>query len=79
MLRSVKEYTQHGDIILLHDTRPNTYKAIPLIAQYLTDNGYLMVSIEELAFMEGVTMEPNMVYARYADGQYDERKDSNLN
>lgn len=79
ILRSVKEYTQHGDIILLHDTRPNTYKAIPLIAQYLTDNGYLMVSIEELAFMEGVTMEPNMVYARYADGQYDERKDSNLN
>lgn len=79
ILRIVRQHARHGDILLLHDTRGYTYSAIPLIASYLDSKGFLMVTIEELAWMEGVHMEPNIVYARFLDGQYDERKDSNLN
>lgn len=76
---TVRKYTRHGDIILMHDSREVNHKAVPLIAQWLTDNGYLMVSVEELAWAEGVTLEPNIVYARFDNGQYNERRDSNLN
>ncbi len=76
---TVRQYTRHGDIILLHDSRTVNHKAVPLIAEWLTQNGYLMVSVEELAWAEGVTLAPNVVYARFDQGQYNERRDSNLN
>lgn len=79
ILYSVRKYAQDGDIILLHDTRPNTRKAVPLIMEYLDNNGFMTLTVEELAWMEGVTLAPNTVYARFLDGRYDERKDSNLN
>ena len=79
ILRPIWQYTQDGDIILMHDVSPNTHQAIKLIAQYLEDNGYLALTVEELAWMEGVRLEPNVIYARFFEGQYNERKDSNLN
>lgn len=76
---TVKKYTRDGDIILMHDSRTVNHKAMPLIADWLTSNGYLMVSVEELAWAQGVTLQPNIVYARFFEGQYNERRDSNLN
>ena len=76
---AVRDFAQHGDIVLMHDTGEILHTAVPLITDYLTQNAFLMVTIEELAWAEGVKMEPNVVYARFMDGQYDERKDSNLN
>lgn len=38
-----------------------------------------MVSVEELAWAQGVALAPNIVYARFFEGQYNERRDSNLN
>ena len=79
ILSIIREFTCHGDMILLHDSRTNTPLAVPLVAHYLADKAFLMVSVEELAWAEGVHMEPNVVYARFLDGRYDERRDSNLN
>lgn len=76
---TVRKYARHGDIVLMHDSRDINHKAVPLITQWLTEQGYLMVSVEELAWAEGVTLEPNIVYARFDNGQYNERRDSNLN
>ncbi len=79
IIYTVKDYAQHGDVILMHDTGEILNTAIPGMTEYLTDNGFLMVTIEELAWAEGVSMEANTVYNRYFQGRYDERPDSNLN
>lgn len=79
ILYSVRKFAQDGDIILLHDTRDNTHKAVPLIADYLDSQGYLTLTVSELAWMEGVKLEPNQIYARFLGGRSDERRDSNLN
>lgn len=76
---AVRDFAQHGDVVLMHDTGEILHTAVPLITDYLTENAFLMVTIEELAWAEGVQMEPNVVYARFENGQYNERKDSNLN
>ena len=39
---------QPGSIILMHDVHQTTIDALPLILQYLTEQGFEMVTIEEL-------------------------------
>ena len=75
---SLRNNVKDGDIILSHDSNAEFHKAIPLMAEYLKNNGYLMVSIEELARANGIIMQPNEVYFRYVDGDYSPRLDSNL-
>lgn len=76
---SVRNNAQDGDIILMHDTGLQMFKAVPLIARWLTDNGFLMVTVEELAQAQNVKLEPDVVYHRCFEGDYAPRKDSNLN
>ncbi|MDD3335949.1 MAG: polysaccharide deacetylase family protein [Eubacteriales bacterium] len=65
---SVRNNTTDGDIILMHDSGLQMYKSIPLIADYLLNNGYLMVTLDELAAYQGVMLQPNGVYHRLDDG-----------
>ncbi len=75
---SIRNNVQDGDIILMHDTGKYLHKAVPLFTEYLWDNGYMMVTVEELARANGVAMEPDTVYYRFFEGQTDVREDSNL-
>ena len=75
---SVRNNVRDGDLILCHDSGAELYKAVPLMTEYLKKNGYLMVTVEELARANGVIMEPNVVYYRFIDGDYSKRTDSNL-
>lgn len=74
---SVRNNVQDGDVILMHDSGAELYKAIPLMADYLRQNGYMMVTVEELAHRNGVTLMPNKVYYRFLDGETGKRTDSN--
>jgi len=74
---SVRNNTIDGDIILCHDSGAELYKAIPRIANHLRSNGFMLVTVEELAHANGITLEPNVVYHRCLDGVYDKRPDSN--
>jgi len=51
---------------------------VPLMTEYLKKNGYLMVTVEELARANGVIIEPNGVYFRFFNGETAARPDSNL-
>lgn len=75
---SVRNNVQDGDMILCHDSGAELHKAIPLISEYLKKNGYLMVTVDELARANGVTLEPNGVYFRFFNGETAARPDSNL-
>lgn len=75
---SIRNNVQDGDIILMHDTGKFLHKAIPLFTDYLWDNGYMMVTVDELSRANGVTMEPATVYYRFFEGQTNKREDSNI-
>lgn len=64
---SVRNNIDDGDIILCHDTGLQLHKAIPLFAEYLTENGYMMVTLDELARYKQKALEPNGVYHRFDD------------
>lgn len=75
---SIRNNVMDGDIILMHDTGKYLHKAVPIFTEWLWDNGYMMVTVEELARMNGVAMQPDTVYFRFLDGQTDVRLDSNM-
>lgn len=76
---SIKKNAREGDIILMHDTGNITHTAVPLFGKWLWENGFMPVTVEELAWEHGVKPEPNKVYFRFFEGKTDERKDSNTN
>ncbi len=76
---SVRDFVRDGDIVLLHDVSLHLHEAVPLICAYLDDQGFLTVSVEELAWANGIRMMPGVVYHRLSDGVYSERRDSNVN
>ncbi|MBO2517396.1 MAG: hypothetical protein CW338_09020 [Clostridiales bacterium] len=59
---------KNGDIILMHDIKTNTMTSSELVAEYLYEQGFMMVTVEELSRCEGVHMEPNRVYYRFCNG-----------
>ena len=75
---SLRNNVADGDMVLCHDSGENLHKAIPRMTDYLKKNGYLMVTVEELARANGIIMQPNEVYYRFIDGDYSKRPDSNL-
>lgn len=77
IMANVRRHTGEGDIILMHDTGETMYKSIPEVARYLWGNGFMPVTVEELAAAQGVKTEPNIVYHRFYQGDFSERRDSN--
>jgi len=55
-----------GGIVLLHDTRKNTTMAIPAIAELLREEGYMTVTVDELAAIRGIVLEPGVLYHQLA-------------
>ena len=76
---SLRTYVQEGDIILMHDTSPHMFEAVPVWAESLTEKGFMMVSVAELAAAQQVQPENGKVYYRMLDGVYTDRDDSNTN
>lgn len=51
--------TQPGSIILMHDIHQTSIDALPSVIQYLQNNGYTLVTVDEL--LEG-QLEPHRIY-----------------
>ncbi|MDY5731491.1 MAG: polysaccharide deacetylase family protein [Eubacteriales bacterium] len=66
---SVRDNVKDGDIVLMHDTGFQTHLAIPLIGEWLTQNGYYMVTLDELAAAYGVQPLANEVYWSFREGE----------
>ena len=75
VMNKVKNKIQDGDIILCHDTKNNTPESARQIARYLQEEGYLLLTIDELFAKDGVTLEKKHVYYRCTDGDTSMRKD----
>ena len=68
--KNVKEY----DIILCHDTGSRLHKAVPIFGEYLTNNGYMMVTLEELLAAQETQAKPNVVYWSFLEGENSEAR-----
>ncbi|MDO4482937.1 MAG: polysaccharide deacetylase family protein [Clostridia bacterium] len=74
IMSAVKDQISDGDIILCHDIKDNTPDAARAICQYLQEQGYMLVTIDELFAKDGVTLQPDTVYYRCVDGKTDIKK-----
>ena len=62
VLSVVKELTKDGSIILMHDIKDNTPESGRLAAEWLYQNGYMCVTVEELFIQYQEEMIPNKIY-----------------
>lgn len=68
VMNTVKKQISDGDIILCHDIKDNTPESARQICEYLAENGYIMLTVDELFAKDGVELEPDKVYFRCTDG-----------
>ena len=68
VLNTVREQISDGDIILCHDIKDNTPASALAIANDLAEEGFMLLTIDELFAKDGVTLEPDTVYFRCVEG-----------
>ena len=66
---SVRNNVQDGDILLCHDTGSHLYEAVPIFGEWLTENGYMMVTVDELARAWNVDPVDSVVYWTFREGE----------
>lgn len=54
--------SKDGDILLMHDIREKTEIGSETFLREMTKMGFMFATVEELLYMHGYTIEPNMVY-----------------
>ena len=62
VLSVLKTEVKDGSIILMHDIKENTPDAARAVVDWLKQNGYLCVTVEDLALQYGQHLQPNRVY-----------------
>ena len=68
VLSSVKKKIADGDIILCHDIKENAPESTRRIVNYLEEQGYIFLTVDELFAKDGVELKSGEVYYRCVDG-----------
>ena len=68
VLSSVKKKIADGDIILCHDIKEYAPKSTRRIVDYLEEQGYIFLTVDELFAKDGVELQVGEVYYRCVDG-----------
>ena len=76
VMSKVKKAIQDGDIILCHDIKDNTPESTRQMVRYLEEEGYMLLSIDELFAKDGVELQPDTVYYRCVNGDTSKRPDT---
>jgi len=58
LVNRVLSDVQDGDIVLMHETRPETLQALPAIVQGLQARGYRLVTVPQLMEASGYPLAP---------------------
>ena len=64
ILKTVREETRSGSIILMHDIQDNTPGSVKDVVAWLHDNGFLCVTVEDLFLQNRQPFTPNRIYYR---------------
>ncbi len=68
IMQNVKKQFTDGDIVLMHDIKEKTPTTAKEMVKWLKENGYMILTIDELFAKDGVTLEVDTVYYRCEDG-----------
>lgn len=68
IMKNVKKQFTDGDIVLMHDIKDKTPTTAKTMIEWLQENGYMCLTIDELFAKDGVTLEVDNVYYRCEDG-----------
>jgi len=68
IMKNVKKQFTDGDIVLMHDIKDLTPTTAKVMAEWLKENGYILLTIDELFAKDGVALEPDVVYFRCDEG-----------
>lgn len=61
----IVESAKNGDIVLMHDLRECTVEGALRAIDILSERGYAFVTVSELARIQGVEMQPGVVYNNF--------------
>ena len=75
VMKKVRSKIHDGDIILCHDIKDHTAESTRQMARYLEEEGYMLLTVDELFAKDGVELEPNKVYFRCDQGDFSMRRD----
>jgi len=64
IVRSMLDSVRDGDIIILHDVYDSTAQAIRTLVPELTNRGYQLVTVSELAAARGIALTPGTVFSK---------------
>ena len=76
VMSKVRRAIQDGDIILCHDIKDNTPESTRQMVRYLEEQGYMLLTVDELFAKDGVVLQPDQVYYRCQDGDTSKRDDT---
>lgn len=68
IMKNVQKQFTDGDIVLMHDIKDLTPETARVMAEWLKENGYILLTIDELFAKDGVVLEEDVVYFRCDDG-----------
>jgi len=60
----VRELTKDGSILLMHDIKEKTPASAQAVIQWLHENGYLCVTVEDLFYHNGQPLTPHKIFFR---------------
>lgn len=63
--RHILENAKDGDIVLLHDIYPTSVQAALAVMDALQDKGFRFVTVDEMAALRGVELQPGQVYRNF--------------
>ncbi len=68
IMNNMKKQITNGDIVLMHDIKDNTPTTAKTMVEWLQENGYMILTVDELFAKDGVELKENVVYYRCDDG-----------
>ncbi|MBR3493911.1 MAG: polysaccharide deacetylase family protein [Clostridia bacterium] len=69
IMQKVRKQATDGDIVLMHDIKDKTPATTLEMAQWMQENGFMLLTVDELFAKDGITLEPNRTYWRNAGGE----------
>ena len=68
IMKNIRPQFTDGDIVLMHDIKDNTPDLVTTLIPWLQEEGYMLLTVDELFAKDSVTLEPDTVYYRCEDG-----------
>ncbi len=68
IMNNIRKQFTDGDIVLLHDIKELTPETTTTLIRWLEEQGYILLTVDEIFAKDGVVLKPDVVYYRCDDG-----------